>query len=194
MTASDAAADAAAVDAALAATPRSAFLPADQQSLAGQNRPLPIGGGQTNSQPQTVRDMLVALRVRLGQRVLDVGAGSGWTTVLLARLVGSSGKVTGVERVNELVAFGAGNVAAAGLPWARLLPADPQVLGRPADAPFDRILVSAEAPVIPVELVGQLAVDGIMVIPVAGRLLRVRPPRRAENLGAYVFVPLIRGG
>lgn len=190
MTASD---SETAVDAALAATPRSDYLPADQRSLAGQNRPLPIGGGQTNSQPQTVRNMLIALQVRRGQRVLDVGAGSGWSTVLLARLVGESGSVVGVERVAELIAWGAANVAAAGLPWARLQAADRKALGRPTDAPYDRIMVSAEAQAVPAELVRQLATDGMMVIPVTGHLLRVRPARPVEDLGRYTFVPLIGG-
>ncbi|MGI8416561.1 MAG: protein-L-isoaspartate O-methyltransferase family protein [Nakamurella sp.] len=190
MTASD---SEAAVDAALAATPRSDYLPAGQRSLAGQNLPLPIGGGQTNSQPQTVRNMLIALQVRPGQRVLDVGAGSGWSTVLLARLVGESGSVVGVERVAELIAWGAANVAAAGLPWARLLAADPKALGWPADAPYDRIMVSAEAQAVPAELMHQLASDGMMVIPVAGHLLRVRSVRPVEDLGRYAFVPLIDG-
>ncbi|MDQ6658498.1 MAG: protein-L-isoaspartate O-methyltransferase [Actinomycetota bacterium] len=187
-------ADSRAVDAAMAATPRADFLPAGQRSLAGENRPLPIGGGQTNSQPQTVRNMLIALQVSAGQRVLDVGAGSGWSTVLLARLVGKHGSVIGVERVAELIAWGASNVAAAGLPWARLVAADPNILGRPADAPYDRIMVSAEAKAVPAQLMRQLAADGMMVIPVAGHLLRARPGQPAQDLGRYAFVPLVCGG
>lgn len=184
---------AAAVEAAMASTPRTAFLPTGQRRRAGLDRALPIGAGQTNSQPRTVRNMLVALDVRPGHRVLDVGAGSGWTTVLLARLVGDRGEVTGVERVPALAEWGAGNVAAAGLPWARLLPADPLILGRPEAGPYDRILVSADAPKVPVELVDQLAAGGVMVIPVAGHVLRVRPGQPADDLGRYVFVPLITG-
>jgi protein-L-isoaspartate(D-aspartate) O-methyltransferase len=183
----------AAVRAALAATPREHFLRREQAGLAGLDEPLPIGAGQTNSQPRTVFDMLVALRVRQGQRVLDVGAGSGWTTVLLARLVGPGGVVIGVERVPELADWGAGNVAAAGLPWARLLPAERGVLGRPQDRPFQRILVSAEAKRVPGELVDQLDQHGVMVIPVDGHLLRIRPGRRDVDLGRYMFVPLISG-
>lgn len=175
----------------MAATSRAGFLPADLQSMAGENRALPIGGGQTNSQPQTVRNMLIALQVEPGQRVLDVGAGSGWTTALLARLVGEHGNVTGVELVEELTAWGAGNVAAAGVPWAVVVQADPTVLGHPAGAPYDRILVSAEASDVPAELVAQLATGGIMVIPAAGHLLRLRPGQPHDDLGRYVFVPLI---
>ena len=105
-----------AVDAAFAAQPREGFLPPEQRPHAALDRPLPIGWGQTNSQPTTVANMLRLLRVAPGMRVLDVGAGSGWTTALLAHLVGPRGQVHGVERVPELVRFGADNLAATGQP------------------------------------------------------------------------------
>src|SRR5690349_11449485 len=106
------------VEAAMAATPRANHLPIGQRQYADLDRALPIGYGQTNSQPTTVRAMLRALRVRPGMRVLDVGSGSGWTAVLLARLVGETGTVIGVERIAELVAEGGRAVESAGLPWA----------------------------------------------------------------------------
>jgi protein-L-isoaspartate(D-aspartate) O-methyltransferase len=180
-----------AVEAAMAATPRANHLPRSQQQYAGLDRALPIGYGQTNSQPTTVRAMLRALRVRPGMRVLDVGSGSGWTTVLLARLVGEAGLVIGVERIPELVADGDAAVRAAGLPWASVRQAAGGVLGLPEEAPFDRILVSAQAHDVPAQLVAQLADDGLMVVPVEGQLLRVDARGREEDLGCYVFVPLI---
>jgi protein-L-isoaspartate(D-aspartate) O-methyltransferase len=179
-----------AVEAAMAATPRANHLPIGQQQYAGLDRALPIGYGQTNSQPTTVRAMLRALRVGPGMRVLDVGSGSGWTTVLLARLVGETGTVVGVERIAELVTDGGRAVAAAGLPWASVRLAGP-VLGAPEAAPFDRILVSAQGNEVPGPLVDQLAEDGLMVVPVDGLLLRVDARGREENLGRYVFVPLV---
>jgi protein-L-isoaspartate(D-aspartate) O-methyltransferase len=179
---------------AMAATPRRAFLPEEQRGSAHLDQPLPIGHGQTSSQPTTVRHMLEALDVRAGQRVLDVGAGSGWTTVILGRLVGPDGDVLGLELQPELAAWGAGNVSAAGLPWARLEPAEPDHLGRPDSGPYDRILVSAEAQELPDALVDQLADGGTMVLPVTGRLLRVHRepggPPSVETLGHYRFVPL----
>src|SRR3954471_16869751 len=102
---------AAVVEEALAATPRVAFLPDDQQRFAGDDRALPIGWGETNSQPTTVRAMLALLDVRPGQCVLAVGCGSGRTTALLARLVGPTGEVIGVEIVPELVEFGRAHLA-----------------------------------------------------------------------------------
>jgi protein-L-isoaspartate(D-aspartate) O-methyltransferase len=180
-----------AVDAVMAATPRANHLPRGQQQYADLDRALPIGYGQTNSQPTTVRAMLRALRVGPGMRVLDVGSGSGWTTVLLARLVGETGRVIGVERIDELVADGARAVAAADVPCASIRHARGNVLGVPEEAPFDRILVSAQAHDVPRQLVAQLGEGGLMVVPVEGQLLRVDARGREEDLGCYAFVPLV---
>src|SRR3712207_5378151 len=89
--------------------PREQFLPARSRRWAGYDGPIRIGHGQTNSQPRTVEAMLRLLDVRPGQRVLDVGAGSGWTTGLLAHLVGPDGRVLGVELVPALAKSGAAN-------------------------------------------------------------------------------------
>ena len=182
-----------AVDAAFAALPRAGFLPPGVRDRASYDGPLDIGHGQTGSQPRTVEAMLRLLEVAPGQRVLDVGAGSGWTTALLAHLVGPTGSVTGVELEPEPVAFGTANLAATGQPWATIREATPGVLGVPARAPYDRVLVSAEPDDLPGELVDQLGEDGTLVIPVGGVMLRVR--LRAGEIevtehGRYRFVPL----
>ncbi len=183
---------------ALARVRREDFLPPEQHRFAGQDRALPIGYGQTNSQPSTVRGMLALLDVQAGDRVLDVGCGSAWTTALLAHLVGPEGRVRGVEVVPELVTFGRANLAVYPVPWASISAAEPGVLGLPSAAPFDRILVSAEARSVPRELVEQLAVGGTMVAPVHGRLAVVRRTSAAPDAepevhleGHYRFVPLI---
>ena len=119
-----------AVEAAFAAHPRAGFLPRKVRARASHDGPLPIAAGQTNSQPRTVADMLRLLDVRPGHRVLDVGTGSGWTTALLAHVVGATGEVVGVELEPELVAFGAANLAATGQPWARIEQARAGVAGR----------------------------------------------------------------
>jgi protein-L-isoaspartate(D-aspartate) O-methyltransferase len=156
------------VIAALAAIPRARFLPASVRERAALDEPLPIGHGATNSQPWTVQFMLELLRVPDGARVLDVGSGSGWTTALLAQLTGASGAVLGVEIVPALVELGRAHLKAFHLPWATIEAATPDTLGAPACAPFDRILVSADAREIPAALEAQLAVGGRMVVPASG--------------------------
>lgn len=178
------------------------FLPPDAHRGAAEDRPLPIGHGQTNSQPSTVAAMLRLLDVRPGQRVLDVGSGSGWTTAVLGDLVGPDGSVTGVERVPDLVhgsrrALAAQRSAGRPMDWAVIRHATDGVLGAPDLGPFDRILVSAEAAEVPAALVDQLTSAGVMVVPVRSDMLRIvrSGPRREDHTvtrhGSFRFVPLI---
>lgn len=184
--------------AAFADVPREGFLHEVDRAQASFDGPLSIGYGQTNSQPRTVADMLRLLDVQPGQRVLDVGAGSGWTTALLARVVGPEGSVLGLEVVPEIARWGASNLRACSarrsdLGQATLELADPSELGRPEAGPYDRILVSAMARRLPEALVDQLTEDGRMVCPVNGEMLLVRregSDRRVTSHGAYRFVPL----
>jgi protein-L-isoaspartate(D-aspartate) O-methyltransferase len=183
------------VSAAFQAAPREEFLPASARSQASYDGPLAIGHGQTNSQPSSVATMLRLLDARPGHRVLDVGAGSGWTTALLGDLVGPTGLVVGVELVPELAVWGEHNVRRTSGPWASVRRATPGVLGVPEEAPYDRILVSAEPGTIPGELLDQLADPGRMVLPVAG-VMTVVDRRGGEDTisehGHYRFVPLLR--
>lgn len=182
---------------AFARVPRQRFLPEHQQGWAGSNIPLEIGCGQTNSQPSTVADMLSLLGVEPGQSVLDLGSGSGWTTALLGMLVGGRGRVIGVERHRELLDSAIIACDGLGIESIEFAEAVAGTLGLPERAPFDRILVSAEAVELPSSLVEQLRVGGVMVIPVSGEMLRVeRTGKAAEDVsitrhGRYRFVPLI---
>lgn len=186
----------------MAEVDRARFLPPETRPYADSDHPLTIGHGATCSQPTTVLAMLELLDVPAGAKVLDVGSGSGWTTAILARLVGASGSVLGIEVVPELVERSRAALSdhlaaspgrahddahpgahrtepqripsdATGPARATIRLADAGVLGAPDDGPFDRILVSAMAGAVPEELAGQLAVGGVMVVPTDGRLVRV---------------------
>jgi protein-L-isoaspartate(D-aspartate) O-methyltransferase len=183
-----------AVRAAFAAVPRAGFLPRGARLRSTYDGPITIGHGQTNSQPRTVEAMLRLLEVRPGDRMLDVGSGSGWTTALLAHLTGPNGLVLGVELVPELAEWGASNLGRTAYDWASIRPATPPVLGWPDGAPYDRILVSAEATELPQALVDQLTEDGRIVVPVRGTMtLGVRRDGELETSehGSYRFVPLL---
>ncbi len=182
------------LDAAFERVDRRDFLPPKMRGFARDDAAVPIGYGQTNSQPSTVRAMLDLLAVEPGHRVLDVGCGSAWTTALLGHLVGPGGRVVGVEIVPELVTWGRQNLAAYTMPWTRIEQAADGVLGVPELGPYDRVLVSAEATELPTGLLDQLVVDGVMVVPVRGRMtvaVRTEGEPELRQEGWYSFVPLI---
>jgi len=181
------------LDAAFAAAPRTWFLPASASDRATFDGPIQIGHEQTCSQPRTVRAMLDLLELHPGHHVLDVGSGSGWTTALLAELVGPTGRVRGVEIEPALARWGAENLARGSWPWATIEPARPGVVGLPDHAPYDRILVSADAREIPGDLLDTLADDARLVLPVRGTMTLVERRGGVDEVtehGSYRFVPL----
>lgn len=155
--------------------------------------PLPIGADQTISQPSTVAFMLELLQAEPGDRVLDIGSGSGWTTALLGHIVGRDGAVLGLERQPALVETGRRNIEKFGFGHVRIEPAD-EALGKPAER-FDAILVSASAPQIPRQLFAQLKPGGVLVIPVRNSIYRFtrlsETEIRQEEYPGFVFVPLV---
>ena len=174
---------------------RQDFLPAGMESEAALNAPLPIGGHQTISQPLTAAFMLELLSPRPGQKVLDVGSGSGWTTALLAEIVGSRGHVYAVERLPELQAFSQRNVVKYRYPNVTMRGGDGS-RGLPEFAPFDRIQVAAAARAVPPALLQQLAVGGRMVIPTQAedlRLIERKSPGEytTKIFSGFLFVPLV---
>lgn len=181
------------IEAAFAAAPREWFLPPAARLRAGVDGPIHIGHAQTCSQPRTVSEMLRLLDPRPGLRVLDVGSGSGWTTALLAELVGPAGEVRGVELEPDLATWGSENLARGQWPWASITTAEPGVIGDPAHGPYDRILVSADAREIPTDLLEQLSDDARLVLPVRGTMTLVVRTAAADTVtehGSYRFVPL----
>lgn len=183
---------------AMRAVPREAFVPPELRSRAYDNVALPIGQGQTISQPLVVARMSALLRVRPDDRVLDVGTGSGYHAAVLARL---AAHVWTIERHRALSEQAAANLAAAGIENVTVLVGDGS-RGLPAEAPFDAINVAAAAwPDIPPALERQLAPAGRLVAPVgaSGQQL-VLVERSATNgelthttLDPVRFVPLIEG-
>lgn len=182
------------VQQAMTAANRADYLPEEIRDQADLDEALSIGHGSTCSQPSTVQVMLELLDPRPGDRVLDVGSGSGWTTAIIAELVGPEGWVRGTEVIGELVDRSRQVLLRAGYPHASVHVADPEVLGAPAHGPYDRILVSAQTNDVPQDLVDQLAEGGRMVLPLQGRLVALT--KHGEELreerapGYYRFVPL----
>jgi len=173
---------------------RADFILPKYKDLAYEDEALPILEGQTISQPTTVAFMLELLQPGKGQNILDVGSGSGWTTALLAQIVGFTGKVYGVELKEKLVDFGWKNLKKYNLPWAELKIAEKGNLGYPEKSPYDRILVSASADEYPKELEKQLAEDGKMVIPVQNSIILINKTKSKtyfQEYPGFVFVPLI---
>ena len=182
------------VDSAFKAVDRANFVREDTKPYAHFDTALSIGHGQTISQPFTVRLMLEWLDARPGQKVLDVGSGSGWSTALLSHIVGTKGKVYAVEKIPVLVEFGRQNCKRVGIKNAEFHEAG-QTYGLPKHMPFDRILVSAAASQLPNELVEQLKIGGKMVIPIGYSIFEVtrmgEDDFEAKEHEGFIFVPLI---
>jgi protein-L-isoaspartate(D-aspartate) O-methyltransferase len=158
--------------------------------------PLPTLMGQTISQPYVVAFMLELLQPQKGQKILDIGFGSGWTTSLLAEIVGENGKVYGIEVVPEVFEFGKKNIEKynflqKGIVEVFLMDGSK---GFPEKAPFDRILVSAASKKIPEEMILQLKDGGILVIPDFEGIWKVKKINgkiEKEYHYGFVFVPLV---
>lgn len=180
---------------AMGKVPREAFVEAGFEEFAYEDSPLPIGEGQTISQPYVVALMIEAAEVKPGERVLEVGAGSGYAAAVLARI---ADRVYGIERHASLVE--AAQRRLSDLQYTNVeLRAGDGTLGWPEAAPFDAILVSAGGPEVPQALKAQLAVGGRLIMPVgaAGMQSLQKITRKAsgefeeQSLGAVAFVPLV---
>lgn len=171
---------------------RADFMTDEYRAFAYADQPFPHNENQTISQPTRVAIMLEELQPKAGDKVLDIGSGSGWTTALLAEIVGPKGSVIGIEKEAELVEFGRQSLAKYNLPNAQILPTGP-LLGHPAGMPYDKILVSASASRFPQELPHQLRFNGRLIIPVENSLEvfeRNNDILEHRSLEGLTFVPL----
>ena len=178
----------------MASVPRERFVPEDLRPSAYENRPLPIGHGQTISQPLIVAMMTEALRLTGEEKVLELGTGSGYQAAILAEL---AAEVVTVERIAALAEGAAAVLAELGYHNVRVHVAG-ETLGWPEEAPYEGIIVTAGAPEVPRALLNQLAPGGRLVIPVGARyvqeLLLVAKTARGlttRRLGPCRFVPLV---
>jgi len=173
---------------------RADFVKPEDILIAYEDIPLSIGYGQTISQPFTVAFMLEELKPRKNNVVLDIGSGSGWTTALLAHIIGEEGKVFGLELIPELVEFGRINLQKYKLDNARIEKSESGVLGIP-EQKFDRILVSASAGKVPEALITQLKPSGVLVVPVENSILRITKDNKdtveIQEFPGFAFVPLL---
>lgn len=175
--------------------PRELFIP-DQSGLAYEDRPLPTLRGQSISQPSTVMIMTQTLNVRLGQTILEIGAGVGYQAAILSKLVGDKGKVISIEIIPELVQAAKKNLAALNIKNVIVIEGDGS-RGVSEYAPYDRVIITAACPQIPPPLLEQIKEEGIIVAPLGQREQQymARAIKRSDKLefnflGPFVFVPL----
>jgi len=182
--------------AAMREVPREAFVPESLREYAYQDRPLPIGCGQTISQPYIVALMIEAAALRESDRVLEIGAGSGYAAAVMSRI---AAQVYAIERIEELAVAADERLRRLGYANVELRTGD-GTCGWAEAAPFDAILVAAAGPAVPPPLAEQLAVGGRLVMPVdeepfGQRLVRVTRTGEDEfaqrSLCGVAFVPLI---
>jgi len=177
---------------------RADFMTNDMKEMAGLNQPLSIGFGQTISQPLVVAFMLELLQPQKGEKILDIGSGSGWTTALLSEIVGKTGKVIAIEAILDLKEFGEANAGKYGFVKngiAQFIYADGRA-GHKAEEPYDKILCSAAAQKeIPSAWREQLKIEGRIAAPIDNSiwLFVKKSDKKFESTEypGFAFVPLV---
>lgn len=178
---------------------REDFVKKDLKEVSGHDKPLPIGYNQTISQPLVVAFMFEKLDPQPGQKIMDIGSGSGWTSCLLAEIVGEEGKVISIEIIKELMEFGKKNTQKYNFIKKGIVEfynKDGRK-GHLEDAPYDRILASASADKIPEDWIKQIKVEGRIVAPVKNSIhLYIKKDPSTEDIKkeypGFKFVPLVK--
>ncbi len=181
---------------AMRAVPREIFVPEWEKEHAYLDTPLEIGKGQTISAPHMVAIMCEALDLDEGQKILEIGSGSGYHVAVVAKIIGR-GKIYSIERFHSLVKRAERNLNKTGIKNVMIIEGDGSC-GLPKYSPYDRIYVTCAAPSIPEPLINQLKKGGKLLIPVGevfSRLILLEKNEiiRKKDLGGCAFVPLIKG-
>ena len=176
--------------------PRENFVMDEWKSQAYDDTPLPILKDQTISQPTTVINMLQSLEIKRGQKILEIGAGSGYNASLLSKLVGTKGEIIAIEYFSELTKFAKQNLERIKIKNVKILKGDGSI-GHKKEEPYNRIICTAAGKKIPDLWKKQLKQDGIIIAPVGNKygqtMIKVTKIGRIyeyEELGEYLFVPL----
>lgn len=184
------------VESAIKQVPRHFFVPDSMQDRAYENEPLPIMNGQTISQPSVVARMTEWLDVKPGQKILEIGSGSGWQCAIIAKLV-EDGQIFTVERHENLSNFARKNLERSAINNAQIINGDGR-LGLPSKTPFDRIIITAACKEVPKTLLEQLAIDGMLIAPIGEKIQSLVLFRKTtkgivevKRQEGYVFVPLV---
>jgi protein-L-isoaspartate(D-aspartate) O-methyltransferase len=176
--------------------PRENFIPKKLSNYAYSDTPLDIGYGQTISAPHMVAIMCEDLDLEKGQKILEIGSGSGYHAAIISKIVGKKGYVYSVERISTLATFAKNNLINTGIKNVEIIEGDGSI-GYIDEAPYDRIYVTCAAPKIPTQLIKQLNDPGKLMVPVGdiicslNLLEKIEGKTTIKNLGGCAFVPLI---
>ncbi|MBI1936300.1 protein-L-isoaspartate O-methyltransferase [Candidatus Woesearchaeota archaeon] len=176
--------------------PREIFVPEDKMDEAYGDYPVSIGKGQTISQPSTVVIMTEALEIKEGDKILEVGTGSGYHAAIISCLIGNKGKLVSTEIIPELAKLAQKNIKKLKIKNIKIIEHDGSE-GYENEAPYDKIVITAACPKIPNPLINQLKENGIIVAPVGdmNEQLMIKGTKKngklaEEKMGNFIFVPL----
>ncbi len=179
---------------------RADFVPQELKENAYINEPLPIGEGQTISQPYTVAFMIELLQPKSGDKIFEIGFGSGWQTALLAEIIGKKGKIYAVERIKELFEFGIKNISIYNFIKKGIVKTilGDATMGLKKYAPFDKIIAAASGDKVPEAWLKELKIGGRLVMPIKESIwLYIKKSEKEferKEYPGFVFVPLVSEG